>query len=162
VKCRHADRNDKDMNRRRFLHSVGASALLADQSLLSRTMRDVSGEIVDYKKPVFNFHQFFSEPVKIESIDLLQAQNQYFLRTRSTDGAEGLIQTKDIADYVPILAHRVRRHFLGKDARDLENLIDEVYAANSNYKLAGQAFWCPVAYIEQSLLDLMGKSCPTQ
>ena len=23
--------------------------------------------------------------------------------------------------------------------------------------LAGQAFWCPVAYVEQSLLDLMGK-----
>ena len=49
-------------------------------------------------------------------------------------------------------------HFLGKDARDLEHLVDEVYATNSNYKLAGQEFWCPVAYIEQSLFDLMGKA----
>ncbi len=49
-------------------------------------------------------------------------------------------------------------HFLGKDARDLEHLVDEVYVANSNYKLAGQEFWCPVAYIEQSLFDLMGKA----
>lgn len=48
-------------------------------------------------------------------------------------------------------------HFIGKDARDLEHLVDEVYVTNSNYKLAGQAFWCPVAYVEQSLLDLMGK-----
>jgi L-alanine-DL-glutamate epimerase-like enolase superfamily enzyme len=146
------------MNRRRFLQSVGASTLLADQALRARADSDISAEILDYKKPVFNFHQFFSSPVKIESIDLLQVRNQYFLRTRSTDGAEGLIQTKDMVDYISILAHRVRPHFLGKDARDLEHLIDEVYATNSNYKLAGQEFWCPVAYIEQSLLDLMGKS----
>src|SRR6185503_20629137 len=72
--------------------------------------------------------------------------------------AEGIIQCKDIADYIPILAHRVMPHFLNQDARDLEHLIDEVYATNSNYKLAGQEFWCPVAYIEQSLIDLMGKS----
>jgi L-alanine-DL-glutamate epimerase-like enolase superfamily enzyme len=136
------------MNRRKFLHSMGAGALLADMDT----------EIVEYKKPVFNFHRFSSTPIKIESIDLLHAHNQYFLRTRSTDGAEGLIQTKDMADYIPILAHRVRKHFLGKDARDLEHLIDEVYATNSNYKLAGQEFWCPVAYVEQSLIDLMGKS----
>jgi L-alanine-DL-glutamate epimerase-like enolase superfamily enzyme len=146
------------MNRRKFLQSVGASALLADQALRTRADSDIGAEILDYKKPVFNFHQFFSSPVKIESIDLLQVRNQYFLRTRSSDGAEGLIQTKDMVDYISILAHRVRPHFLGKDARDLEHLVDEVYATNSNYKLAGQEFWCPVAYIEQSLLDLMGKS----
>ena len=81
-----------------------------------------------------------------------------FLRTRSADGAEGIVQTKDIVDYIQILAHRVMPHFLGKDARDLESLVDEVYATNSNYKLAGQEFWCPVAYIEQSLFDLMGKA----
>lgn len=69
-----------------------------------------------------------------------------------------MIRTKDVADYTQILAHRVIPHFLGKDARDLENLVDEVYAVNSNYKLAGQEFWCPVAYIEQSLFDLMGKA----
>jgi len=133
------------MNRRKFLQSLGAAAVLPS-------------EILEYKKPIFNLHKFSATPVKIESIDLLAAHNRYFLRTRSTDGAEGLTETKDIADYIPILAHRVRQHFLGKDARDLEHLIDEVYATNSNYKLAGQEFWCPVAYVEQSLLDLMGKS----
>jgi L-alanine-DL-glutamate epimerase-like enolase superfamily enzyme len=133
------------MNRRKFLQSLSTAAVLPS-------------EILEYKKPVLNLHKFSPTPIKIESIDLLQAHNLYFLRTRSTDGAEGLIQTKDIVDYIPILAHRVRKHFLGKDARDLEHLIDEVYATNSNYKLAGQEFWCPVAYVEQSLLDLMGKS----
>jgi L-alanine-DL-glutamate epimerase-like enolase superfamily enzyme len=87
---------------------------------------------------------------------LLQSGPRYFVRTRSTDGAEGVIETKDIEDYIPILLRRVMPMFLNKDARDLESLVDEVYIAH--YKIAGQAFWCPVAYVEQSLFDLMGKS----
>ena len=152
------------MQRRNFLKtaSAGSAALLAAQRATSQTPRaaahDMSAEIVDYGKPVFDLHKFFSSPVKIASIELLQSGSQYFLRTRSTDGAEGIVQCKDIADYIPLLAHRVMPHFLNQDARDLERLVDEVYITNSNYKLAGQAFWCPVAYIEQSLFDLMGKT----
>jgi L-alanine-DL-glutamate epimerase-like enolase superfamily enzyme len=138
------------MNRRDFLKVSGGAALAS--------AGDMSSEILEYQKPVFNLHKLFNAPVKIASIELLQAHNQFFLRTRSTDGAEGIVQTKDIADYTQLLAHRVIPHFLGKDARELERLVDEVYVTNSNYKLAGQAFWCPVAYVEQSLFDLMGKA----
>jgi L-alanine-DL-glutamate epimerase-like enolase superfamily enzyme len=141
------------MKRRDFL-KLSAGASLG----FSLSAADMASEILEYQKPVFNLHKFFSAPVKIASIELLQAHNQFFLRTRSTDGVEGIVQTKDIADYTQLLAHRVIPHFLGKDARDLERLVDEVYVTNSNYKLAGQAFWCPVAYVEQSLFDLMGKA----
>src|SRR5580700_9556263 len=144
------------MNRRNFLKTTAGSALLARGAGRAFAAADMRSEILEYQKPVFNLHKFFSSPVKIASIELLQAHNQFFLRTRSTDGAEGIVQTKDIADYTQLLAHRVMPHFLGKDARDLEHLVDEVYATNSNYKLAGQAFWCPVAYVEQSLFELMG------
>jgi L-alanine-DL-glutamate epimerase-like enolase superfamily enzyme len=145
------------MNRRTFLQASGA-ALLAARAGSAQTTHDMTAEIDEYGKPVFDLHKFFSSPVKIASIELLQSGSQYFLRTRSADGAEGIVQCKDIADYIPILAHRVMPHFLNQDARDLEHLVDEVYATNSNYKLAGQEFWCPVAYIEQSLFDLMGKA----
>ncbi|MGO9262627.1 MAG: mandelate racemase/muconate lactonizing enzyme family protein [Bryobacteraceae bacterium] len=146
------------MNRRDFLKVSAGSALLANRAIRAWGASDMAPEILEYQKPVFNLHKFFAAPVKIASIELLQAHNQFFLRTRSADGAEGIIQTKDIADYIQILAHRVMPHFLGKDAQDLEHLVDEVYVTNSNYKLAGQEFWCPVAYIEQSLFDLMGKA----
>src|SRR5208283_2289212 len=146
------------MNRRDFLKASVGSALLTSQAMRAWCASDMGAEILEYKKPVFNLHRFFNAPVRIASIELLQAHGQFFLRTRSTDGAEEIIQTKDIVDYIQILAHRVMPHFLGKDARDLEQLIDGVYAADSNYKLAGQEFWCPVAYIEQSLFDLMGKT----
>ncbi len=146
------------MNRRDFLKFMTGSALLTSQALRAWGASDIGSEILEYKKPVFNLHKFFDAPVKIASIELLQAYGQFFLRTRSADGAEGIIETKDIVDYIQILAHRVMPHFLGRDARDLEHLVDEVYVTNSNYKLAGQEFWCPVAYIEQSLFDLMGKA----
>jgi L-alanine-DL-glutamate epimerase-like enolase superfamily enzyme len=146
------------MNRRGFFKATAGSALLTNQASPAWAASDMGSEILEYGKPVFNLHKFFDAPVKIASIELLQAHNQFFLRTRSSDGTEGVIQTKDIVDYIQILAHRVMPHFLGKDARDLEHLVDEVYVANSNYKLAGQEFWCPVAYIEQSLFDLMGKA----
>jgi L-alanine-DL-glutamate epimerase-like enolase superfamily enzyme len=146
------------MNRRNFLHATAGGSLLAGLSGNATAATDTASEITEYLKPVFDLPKFFKAPVKIASIELLQAHNQFFLRTRSAEGVEGIVQTKDIVDYVQILAHRVVPHFLGKDARDLEHLVDEVYAVNSNYKLAGQAFWCPVAYVEQSLFDLMGKT----
>jgi L-alanine-DL-glutamate epimerase-like enolase superfamily enzyme len=146
------------MTRRDFAKASFGSALLTSQAKRAWGASDMEAEILEYKKPVFNLHRFFNAPVRIASIDLLQAHGQFFLRTRSADGVEGIIQTKDVADYIQILGRRVMPHFLGKDARDLEQLIDEVYAEDSNYKLAGQEFWCPVAYIEQSLFDLMGKA----
>ena len=56
---------------------------------------------------------------------------------------------------MPIFEKLVAPFFIGKDARDIETLIDGVYL--ENYKLASIPFWCPVAYCEQSILDLLGK-----
>ncbi len=137
------------MNRRQFLAGTAGAACLARAA-------DTDSAAPAYQRPVFNLHKTVSAPVKIASIDLLQAGKSFFVRTRSTDGAEGMILTKDMEDFISILQRRVIPHFLGKDARDAETLVDDVYIAN--YKLSGQAFWCPVAYVEQSLFDLMGKA----
>ncbi len=111
--------------------------------------------ITDYEKPMFDLPGRIKEPVIIETIELLKRGNTYFVRTRSTGGAVGIIQTKQIEHFIPIFEKLVAPHFIGKDARRIEALIDEVYVAN--YKIAGLPFWCPVAYIEQSVLDLLGK-----
>jgi L-alanine-DL-glutamate epimerase-like enolase superfamily enzyme len=47
--------------------------------------------------------------------------------------------------------------FLGRDARELESLINEVYSYKNNYKNHGMPFWNGVAYVEAALLDLLGK-----
>src|ERR1039457_7229473 len=137
------------MNRRNF---VKAAPLLAASPLAvpaaDGPADDNDSAIPEFQKPVFHIPKHFPAPVKIASIELLQSGKQFFLRTRSTDGVEGVVLTKDMEDFVPILHRRVIPHFLGMDARDLETLVDDVYIAN--YKLSGQAFWCPVAYVEQS------------
>jgi L-alanine-DL-glutamate epimerase-like enolase superfamily enzyme len=109
-----------------------------------------------YEEPTLNLHSKVKNPVKIESIDLIRVGKEYFVRSRSTDGATGLCRTKQMEDYIAIFERRVVPPLIGKDARDIETLVDDVYTAN--YKLAGQPFWCPVAYAEQSIFDLLGKS----
>lgn len=109
-----------------------------------------------YEEPFLQIHRKVKAPVKIASIQLLRTGNNYFLEVTSTDGAKGICRTKQIEDYIAILLRRVAPTFIGKDARDIETLIDDVYTAN--YKLAGQAFWCPVAYVEQAIFDLLGKT----
>jgi L-alanine-DL-glutamate epimerase-like enolase superfamily enzyme len=136
------------MKRREFFTGTAGAALLAAS--------DAIPPMPEIQQPVFNLQKSVTTPVKIAAIELLRSGNRFFLRTRSTDGVEGVVQTKDMEDFVPILLRRVIPRFLGKDARDLEKLVDDVYIAN--YKCSGQAFWCPVAYVEQSLFDLLGKT----
>jgi len=124
-------------------------------ALASRQDEDPSRTIPDYEKPLFELHKVSRLPVKIASIELLRNGSVYLVRSRSTDGVVGLARTKQIEDFIPILLRRVIPHFIGKDARELETLLDQVYVAN--YKMAGQAFWVPVASVELSLWDLLGK-----
>jgi hypothetical protein len=51
------------MNRRNFFKAAAGGALLANGTMRGA---DMSTEIVDYMKPVFNLHKFFNAPVKIE------------------------------------------------------------------------------------------------
>jgi len=112
--------------------------------------------IPDWEQPLFQLHKLVTSPVKIRSIDFLQNGKNYFVRSTSTDGTVGIAVAKDpIQDFTPILMRRVIPFYLGKDARDLEKLVDGVY--QQHYKLAGQAFWLPVASVEQSLWDLLGQ-----
>ena len=130
------------MNRRVFLSLPTALALRASTP--------------EYEKPLFNLRAVSSTPVKIKSIEVLQNGNNYFVRSTSDEGTVGIVLAKDpIQDFLPILTRRVIPFFVGKDARDLESLIDGVYI--QNYKLAGQAFWLPVGAVEQSLFDLLGR-----
>ena len=143
------------ISRRRFLAGAAGATILGGVPGALRGAIEEKRRVPDYEKPLFHLHRIFKEPVRIESIELLRNGSHYFVRSRSTDGAVGVARTKQVRHYISILLHLVAPHFVGKDARDLESLVDEVYV--KNYKIAGHPFWCPVAYVEQSLLDLLGK-----
>ena len=100
----------------------------------------------------------FASPVIIQSIELLHNGRDYFVRVRSKDGAEGISVTNNRASYLhPILNRMVIPYFIDKDARDLDNHLFEVYRFRSNYKLQGIALWCPLAWVEFAILDMLGR-----
>ncbi|MCR8634644.1 MULTISPECIES: mandelate racemase/muconate lactonizing enzyme family protein [Paenibacillus] len=97
-------------------------------------------------------------PVIIESMELLFNNGLYFLRTRSKDGSVGVSVASERAEYLhPLLKQLIIPFFIGKDARDLEALLDGVYVYENNYKLSGLALWCCISWVEASLLDLLGQ-----
>lgn len=135
------------MLRRTFLAATSAPVLRAAESYATP----------DWEAPLFNLHARLKDPVRIASIDVLRAGGKILVRTNSTAGFSGVTIAKDpIEDYLPVLLRRIVPFFNGKDARDIESLIDKVYEAN--YKLAGQGFWLPVAAVEMSIWDLLGRT----
>ena len=98
-------------------------------------------------------------PVKIDTFELLRERTRFLVRVRSSDGAESITVPNNarLLDVYPLLLRRVVPFFLGKDARDLESLLWDVYRHDSNYKLQGLALWVSVATVEMALLDLLGQ-----
>ncbi len=100
-----------------------------------------------------------TSPVAIDSIRLLKKGNDFLVHVRSKDGAEGVSFTNPPrANYLaPILKQLIIPFFIGKDARDLESLLWELYRWNDNYKLYGLALWSPQAWVELAILDMLGR-----
>ncbi len=149
------------LNRRDFLGKtagLGALAATGSASLLAQEQQKVSDFLDEAAaKPVLD-QTGLKEPVIIESIDLLRKGNQYYVRVRSKDGAEGISLDNNRAKYLaPIFLQQVAPFFIGKDARLFEEHLWELYRWRSNYKLQGLAFWSPVAWMEFAILDLLGR-----
>jgi L-alanine-DL-glutamate epimerase-like enolase superfamily enzyme len=101
--------------------------------------------------------EMIGSPVIIQSIELLRRRREYVLHVRSKDGAEGISFTNGREYLHPILKQLVIPYFLGKDARQLEDHLWEVYRHQDNYKLQGLALWSPVAWVEFAILDMLGR-----
>ncbi|QKJ31912.1 mandelate racemase/muconate lactonizing enzyme family protein [Mucilaginibacter mali] len=152
-------------NRRKFLATAALGGMAAALPFSSQAADyPIIGE-PDYTKldeamnrPVFK-KELFKDPVIIETIELLRYKNTFLCRVRSKDGAVGMsvgnsLQMKYL---YPVFVNRVQPYFIGKDARNLEALLNEVYVYDSNYKLQGIALWNPLATLEFAILDMMGR-----
>jgi L-alanine-DL-glutamate epimerase-like enolase superfamily enzyme len=111
-----------------------------------------------FASPVLR-RELWPDPVRIASIEVLKAGEQFLVRVRSHDGATGIaVGHPDVLETTwPILTRKIAPFFAGKDARDLESLLAGVYVADSNYKWQGLPFWVPVASLEFAILDLLGQ-----
>jgi L-alanine-DL-glutamate epimerase-like enolase superfamily enzyme len=103
--------------------------------------------------------ELFQSPVIIESLELLRLNNNFLCRVRSKDGAVGISVPNDaqMRSLYPVFTNRLQPYFIGKDARDLEKLLEGVYVYQSNYKMQSLALWVPLASIEFAILDMLGQ-----
>ena len=155
-------------NRRRFLASAlagGAGVSLSGCSGPPAVAAPAAGPNPNYakldavlKQPVLK-RELFSTPVIIDTLELLRLDNSFICRVRSKDGAVGISVSNNSQQrsLYPIQVNRLQPFFLGKDARDLDSLLEEVYVYQSNYKLQSLALWVPLATIEFAILDMLGR-----
>jgi L-alanine-DL-glutamate epimerase-like enolase superfamily enzyme len=158
-----------ETNRRKFISTAIAGSLAATFPLSSCGRKEsVAGSesfMPDYsqldqiiKQPVFK-KEFFTSPVIIESLELLRYGNSFLCRIRSKDGAEGISvgHSGQLRSQYPIFTNLLQPFFIGKDARDLDLLIEKVYIYKLNFRLSGMALGVPLATIEFAILDMMGR-----
>ena len=149
-------------SRRQFIETTFAGSMVAVLPGLSFQSDNINEK---YKKldailskPVLK-KELFSTPVIIESLELLRFNNNFLCRVRSKDGAFGIsvANNDQMKSLYQVFVNRLQPFFIGKDARNLEILLDEVYVYQSNYKMQNLALWVPLATIEFAILDMLGR-----
>ena len=156
--------------RRDFLKRSGAAgSFLVASSLAGCTTRADSSQpqasaVTDdslkaiLRQPVLR-RELFPDPVTIASVDLLKNEKYYLVRARSTDGAEGFAIANEahMRNLWPVFLRKVAPFFQGKDARDLDELVEQCFRNDSSYKYQSLAIWLPIASAEFAILDLLGQ-----
>jgi len=156
--------------RRRFLSTAGAAGLASPLlSMSARGAEDAGGgrprdpearqarllEIL--RQPVLK-KELFPSPVIIKSVELLRWENSYLCRVRSADGAEGIsVAHSGMRTLYPIFLHNLQPFFLGKDARELDLILEKVYIYGFNFRYNGISLGLPLATLEFAVLDLLGR-----
>lgn len=152
-------------SRRKFITNSSLFALGAPLVLNSCSPKENPAKKTDYSKldeilskPVLKTELFFV-PVIIQDIKLLEFEGNYICTVTSKDGAQGISVSNNMhmSSLYPVFINRIQPVFIGKDAVQLEKLIEEAYVYHSNYKLQSLAIWVPLATLEFALLDMLGK-----
>ena len=157
-----------ETDRRRFMGAALAGGLAAALSSScsgpgARVSR-LGSRRADYsrldeilRQPVLK-RGLFSSPAIIKSLELLRYGSSFLCRVRSSDGAEGIsVGHSGLNSLYPIFVNALKPFFIGKDARDLDLLLEKVFIYRLNFRLSGMAIGMPLATIEFAILDMLGR-----
>jgi L-alanine-DL-glutamate epimerase-like enolase superfamily enzyme len=151
-------------NRRNFISTVVTGGLASAAMPLSScksqpSIADLPKDITSsynrideiLKLPVLK-SELFSNPVIIESIELLRDRNSFLCRVRSKDGVEGISAGHWSQNYRnwPVFKG-LRDQVIGKDARTLDTLIPDGGGKNG-----GIPYNVQCATMEIAILDMLG------
>ena len=145
------------MNRRSFLFSTSITTTVLTGTILRGYSK--SADPIGIFKP-FVQRDRLANPVIIQSLELYERDSNWFICARSKEGAEGwsVGHPKKMELSQNVFTKVIAPYMRGKDARDLDQLVDGVFLNGSNYKMQGQLFWVSLAAAEFAILDLLGKT----
>jgi L-alanine-DL-glutamate epimerase-like enolase superfamily enzyme len=147
-------------NRRNFI-SGALGAGLASAAPAAAASPEVTARYAKLdqilKQPILK-KQLFRTPVVIESLELLRLGNSFLCRVRSRDGAEGIsVGHSGMNTLFPIFLKNLQPFFLGKDARELDLIMEKVYIYGFNFRYNGISLGMPLAMIEFAILEMLGR-----
>ena len=145
------------MNRRSFLFSTSITTTVLTGAILRGYSKSV--DPIGIFKP-FVQRDRLANPVIIQSLELYERDSNWFICVRSKEGTEGwsVGHPKKMELSQNVFTKVIAPYMRGKDARDLDQLVDGVFLNGSNYKMQGQLFWVSLAAAEFAILDLLGKT----
>ena len=113
------------ITRRSFLCTSAAATAFTSPVIATNSQADLSAKLDDVLRGPILQTQMLTEPVIVESIELLRQGNVYLLRIRSTDQVEAITVPNParMIEIYPIFLRRIAPFFLKKDARQLEMLL---------------------------------------
>lgn len=146
-------------NRRQFLKA----GLLTSLTTLSYAADAVD---IPGSEPMLDLKRRFRSPIIIASVEQLRVGDSIWFRVRSENGLEGYCPGNDRLEVTVEMARMlVIPYFVGKDAREIESLVDNVYterdSRGSVYKFAGMPFWNIVGHIEVAIFDMLARQAGT-
>jgi L-alanine-DL-glutamate epimerase-like enolase superfamily enzyme len=146
-------------NRRTFL-STAMGAGLASRPLSGASPESAAryrklGEVLN--QPVLK-KELFKTPVILDTVELLRLNNSFLCRVRSRDGAEGIsVGHSGMNTLFPIFLRNLQPFFRGKDARELDLILDKVLIFGFNFRYNGISLGLPLATLEFAILDMLGR-----
>jgi L-alanine-DL-glutamate epimerase-like enolase superfamily enzyme len=157
-------------SRRKFLSTAAAAGLASPLLPLSSRGADSAGRgrpqdaearqsklLEVLRQPVLK-KELFTSPVLLKSVELLRWENSYLCRVRSADGAEGIsVAHSGMSLLHPIFLRNLQPFFLGKDARELDLILEKIYVYGFNFRYNGISLGLPLATLEFAILDLLGR-----
>lgn len=144
---------------RRQLLSGLAAATLAGPAV-AQSARRPDG-LLAFSEPVdpVDFNSLHPDPIRIRAIELWYTSqaDTPMVRVVSDDGVAGVVRGSTKAEATnEIFEKLVLPHFIGRDARDLPELVRRAYRAE--YEYASVPFWSALGQLEVAIWDMIGKT----
>ncbi|WP_425234610.1 mandelate racemase/muconate lactonizing enzyme family protein [Ulvibacterium sp.] len=145
------------ISRRKFLKSSAAASIVGGIPWYGHSLESLAEGNSLEEKITESVKHAITSPVTIEEVQLYSFESLLVLKVSDTSGLTGVtICNARMQNLVSLLKNMVVPFFVGKDAREVAYLVNEILRVKSNYKYTGMPFWNCVGSLEIAIWDLLG------